>query len=317
MHRLLSPARAAAQALTLLAVASLGLLALAGPTRAQAAGEYFKSYTVSAHPLVRVSTDDGAVRILTSDTNQVELHVRDESEGWGLKLGGPPRIESHQDGNVVELQAHMHSQVVIGFSYTSMHIDVRMPRNADLELQTGDGSVEVASLNGDITVHTADGSIKAAQLTGRVDLRSSDGSITVDQLQGDLQLHTLDGSIRAADLAGRCEAGSNDGSIQVTGRFDRLDVRSGDGSIIARADAGSQAASSWSLRSDDGSVQLTLPRDFKASLDASTSDGYIRSELPVEVQGEFTHKRVQGTLNGGGLPLVIQTGDGSIELAAI
>jgi DUF4097 and DUF4098 domain-containing protein YvlB len=289
---------------------------MAGTSRAQAAEDYFKSYAVNGRPLVRVSTDDGSVRVMTTDSNQVEFHARYEGSDWGLHMGDPPRINSHQNGNVVELNARVNWNMVIGYSSKRLRIEVRMPRDADLELDTGDGSVEVASLNGDVKVHTADGSIKAAQLAGKVELRSNDGSITVEDLKGDLKLHTSDGSIRGSNLAGRCQASSGDGSIQVAGRFDSLDIRSGDGSIAARAEAGSQMASSWSLQTHDGSVHLALPRDFKASVDASTGDGHIRSELPVEVQGEFGHKSIHGTMNGGGPSVVIRTGDGSIELAA-
>lgn len=309
--------RAGAAACTWTFLALTGLLAVSAAPRAQAAvDEYFKSYKVSPHPLVRVSTDDGSVRVTTSDTSQVEFHAQYAGSDWGIMLGGPPRIESRQEGNTVELNLHVNPSMLIGFSNRRVHIDVSMPRNADLDLQTDDGRVELSSVNGDIRVHTADGAIKAAQLSGTIDLHTNDGSITVDTLAGDVRLHSSDGAIRAANLAGRCQVSSSDGSIQVSGRFDLLDARSDDGSIVARAEPGSRATSSWMLHTSDGSVRLSLPKDFKATLDASTDDGDIRSELPVQVQGELGHKHIQGAMNGGGAPLIIHTDEGSIELDA-
>jgi len=296
------------------------LLAASFLPQADAAEEYYKSYTVGAHPRVRVQSDDASVRVLTTDSNQVEFHVRSEHATWGLglKFGARPHVDSRQAGDLVELTAHLGWSVVIGVADgTRARIEVSMPRNADLELETDDGSVEVASVNGNVTVRTSDGSIKAAQLTGKIDLHANDGSITADDLQGDLKLHTGDGHIRAANLKGRCEAASSDGSIQVAGRFEFLDLRSDDGSIVARVEPGSQLSSTWSLHSRDGSVRLALPRDLKASLDASSEDGHISYELPVKVEGEASRRHLYGTLNGGGPAVLIHTDDGSIVLAAI
>jgi DUF4097 and DUF4098 domain-containing protein YvlB len=266
---------------------------------------------------LRVRSDDASVRVLATDGDRVEFHATTEGAEWGLMMGRRPKIDSRQAGDLVELEARAHwNGMLIGYSNKRMTIEVRMPRNADLELTTGDGAVELSSLNGNVVVHTSDGGIRAAQLSGRIELRSSDGGITADTLHGDLKLHTSDGRIRAANLDGRCEASSSDGSIQVAGRFDFLDVRSGDGSITARVESGSQISSQWSLRTSDGSVHLALPKDFKANLDASTGDGHISSELPVEIQGELTHRRIHGTMNGGGPAVTIHTGDGSIDLAA-
>jgi hypothetical protein len=289
--------------------------AVAGPLQA-AEEEYFKAYTISSRAHVRVHADDSSVRVITSDSRQVELRTHSEGDSWGLSLGGRPHVESHQDGDVVELTESSSWHMVLGVSTRRTVIEVRMPRNADLEIQTGDGSVELSSLDGNIEVHTSDGGIRATQLGGRIELRSSDGDIITDSLQGDLRLHTSDGLIRAAHLAGRCEAGTDDGSIQVAGRFDQLDLRSGDGNITALVEPGSQIASTWRLRTSDGSLHVTLPRDFRANIEASTGDGHITLEMPVKIQGEVSQRKVRGTLNGGGPALLIHSADGSIDLAA-
>jgi hypothetical protein len=295
----------------------VALLSAACAAPAQAADEYFKAYTVTGRAHVRVHADDSSVRVVTSDTNQVEFHARMEGSDWGLKIGERPHVDSHQDGDLVELTAQANWHIVIGASSRHMSIEVRMPRNADLELATGDGSVELSSLNGNISVRTSDGGIRAGQLTGKVELHTSDGNIIADGLSGEFSLHTGDGRIRGSNLAGRCQAASSDGSIQVQGRFDLLDLRSGDGSITARAEPGSQISSSWSVHTSDGSVHLALPKDFKASLDASTADGHITTDLPVQVQGEMSRRSIRGALNGGGPALMIRSGDGSIDLTAI
>jgi Putative adhesin len=297
---------------TRLALALVILLAAGFASRVDAE-EYIKSYSVTGRATVNVHLDDGGVHVITSDTNQVEFRVKYERVGWGFGFGGDPHIDSQQSGDQVELTAR------IGWSFSlgnSMRIsaEIHMPRNADLKLETGDGGVEIASLNGNITVRTSDGSIRASQLSGTINLRSSDGRISVDALKGDLKLHTNDGTIEATHLDGDCAASSNDGAIHAAGRFDFLDIKSGDGGVVARVESGSTMTSTWRIGTADGSVTLALPTDLKANLDASTNDGHITLNLPVEVQGNVSKSAVRGTLNGGGPPLFIHTGDGAIHV---
>ncbi|HTK94131.1 MAG TPA: DUF4097 family beta strand repeat-containing protein, partial [Terriglobales bacterium] len=96
---------------------------------------------------------------------------------------------------------------------------------------------------------------------------------------------------------------------------DRVDVRSGDGRVDVEARAGSRTAEGWHLKSGDGRINLRLPQDFAADLDASTGDGSIDIEFPLTMEGGMRHTtRVYGHLNGGGGMLDVHTGDGSIRI---
>jgi DUF4097 and DUF4098 domain-containing protein YvlB len=110
------------------------------------------------------------------------------------------------------------------------------------------------------------------------------------------------------------DASSGDGHIKLDGRLDQLNVKTGDGSINARIQPGSKIASSWTIHTGDGSVDITLPPDLQANIDASTNDGHISLGIPVTVEGTFSNSQIHGKMNGGGQPLTIHTGDGSIRL---
>jgi hypothetical protein len=62
-------------------------------------------------------------------------------------------------------------------------------------------------------------------------------------------------------------------------------------------------------------VDLEVPGDLAANLDASTHDGHISLGLQVTVEGTFSSSSIHGKLNGGGAALTIRTGDGSIHLS--
>ena len=277
------------------------------------AEEWTKSYTVSGRAQVRVDTNDGAVRIATSDAKQVEFRVIYE----GYELNKNLHIDSRQDGDSVQLNARVTGHW--GFSWgrgsRGPRIEVRMPKDADLQIDTGDGSVVTQPIRGRVKIHTGDGSVKVQAVDGNVEVDTGDGSITLEGAKGDIRLHTGDGHIDARNLDGRVDANSGDGHIKIDGRLDALNVKTGDGSIDARVEPGSRLTGGWSIHTGDGSVDLVLPADLQANIDASTNDGHISLGIPVTVEGTFSNSQIHGKMNGGGQSLTIHTGDGSIRLS--
>jgi len=293
---------------------TLGFVMLAAALAPRAnAEEWTKSYPVTGRAQVRVETNDGAVQIYTGDFKQVDFRVVYD----GYEMNKNIHVDSRQDGDSVQINARVNGHW--GFSWGSnrrgIRIEVHMPKDADLQIDTGDGSVTTQSVNGKVKIHTGDGSVRSQEVSGDVDIDTGDGSITVDGAKGDIRLRTGDGHIDARNLDGKVDAMSGDGHIKLDGRLDALTVKTGDGSIDARLQPGSKLNSSWSIRTGDGSVDIVLPPDLQANIDASTNDGHISLGIPVTVEGTFSNSQIHGKMNGGGQPLVIHTGDGSIRLS--
>ena len=243
-------------------------------------------------PTVHVDTNDGSVNITTSaDLKQVEFHV----DYSGYTIDKNLHIASQLSGDTVTLTARA-GNALLNIGVRRLHIEVRMPADADLRVDTGDGA------------------IRAANLTGTVDLHTGDGSLNVSGIKGSLQMRTGDGGIDASDIDGKISAVSGDGHITIDGRFDALQAKSGDGRIRVRARPGSKLDSSWSVSSGDGGIEIAVPSDLSADIEATSGDGSVTSDLPLTIQGTISKSRVHGKLNGGGQSLTIHTGDGSIHL---
>jgi DUF4097 and DUF4098 domain-containing protein YvlB len=243
-----------------------------------------------------VKADDGSVRIETGAGSQIDARVT--TKGWRIGPGEVTVTES-QTGDRVDIEVRRPKVVESGMSNRSIEVVLSMPKEADLEVNTGDGSITVQPV------------------AGKVNLSTGDGSISAEGLEGETRLHTGDGSIRASGLSGRLKADTGDGSMTVRGRFDVLDLRTGDGSIGATAEAGSKVDSAWSLRSGDGSITLRLPEGLGADLDVQTGDGSISIDKSLGVSGTIRERSVRGPLGPGGPPLQIYTGDGSIRLSGL
>ncbi len=156
--------------------------------------------------------------------SQVEFRVIYE----GYELNKNLHIDSRQDGDSVQLNARVTGHW--GFSWgrgrRGPRIEVRMPKDADLQIDTGDGSVETQPLRGRVKIHTGDGSVRVQAVDGNVDIDTGDGSITVEGAKGDIRLHTGDGHIEARNLDGRVDANSVPADLQAN-----IDASTNDGHI--------------------------------------------------------------------------------------
>jgi DUF4097 and DUF4098 domain-containing protein YvlB len=276
---------------SLLAALSLPVLGFALRANAE---EWTKSYAVSGRPQLHVSADDASIRITSDDSKQIEIRVAYS----GYKLDRDLHVDGKQDGDRVELMVRSNTHWnLFGNVSRSIRMEIHMPKNADVQLETGDGSVEASSL------------------LGKVDVKTGDGQIMLNGIQGDIHLRTGDGRIEGRDLDGSLDAATGDGHMNISGRFDSLNLKTGDGSINAQARAGSKIVSGWTVHTGDGSIDLVVPSDLQANIDAKTNDGHISLGIPVTVEGSFSTSQIHGKMNGGGQTLSIQTGDGAIRLS--
>jgi DUF4097 and DUF4098 domain-containing protein YvlB len=240
------------------------------------ADDWAKTYTVNGKPDVRVETSDANIHVTTWDQNTIDAKVTTSR----YKIGdGGIRIEEHQNGNSIEIQVHLpHHNFNVDWGSHRVDIEVKMPREGKVDLRTGDGKIEVTGLKGEM------------------ELRTGDGSEHIDNVDG------------------RLHATTGDGHIEASGRFDELELKTGDGRVEVRAASGSSLSSGWRLETGDGSVSLEVPAELAADVDLHTNDGHIDLDMPISTQGTLRQNEVRGKLNGGGNPLTIHTGDGSIHL---
>ncbi len=188
-----------------LAFCGLGALLLltfaAIPTHAD---DWNKSYKLTGRPNLRVITNDGHVDLYATSGNQLDAHVA--TNGWPIGDRGV-RITESQTGNEVDLEVHVPTfHFSFGWNDRSVRIQLNVPREADFDVETGDGSVTSQAFHGQLRISTGDGNIEANGLTGQVRLHSGDGHIRGDGFDGELR------------------ADSGDGNIDVTGRFDSLSL---------------------------------------------------------------------------------------------
>jgi len=126
----------------------------------------------------------------------------------------------------------------------------------------------------------------------------------IELINGSLDLHQVAGEVRASCINGKLSAQGLQGQVRletVNGRlepqFDRL------------------GSSPIELSSVNGSVDLTLPSDAKAELEASTVSGGISNDFGLRViNHHWVGHELEGQLGGGGTRIKLSNVNGRIEI---
>jgi DUF4097 and DUF4098 domain-containing protein YvlB len=240
------------------------------------ADEWSHTYPVNGKPEVAVNTNDGDVEVFVSSSQQVDVRVI--TRGW--KIQDDVQVTGNASGNHIDIKVHKTSHVCFGICVQGIRIEVRVPRESDLAIH------------------------------------SDDGNVRADSVRGNLQFESGDGNVTLRDVEGSLHADTGDGNVEVNGRFSALNLHTGDGNIEAEVSAAPSAQGGWLLRTGDGHVNLKLPADLGAELDAHSGDGDVHVDFPGHDRDKDKDNSFRGTINGGGgLSIEVRTGDGDIRVS--
>ena len=244
------------------------------------------------------------------------LRVNDDGTfGHGQNEGRRIRISSRGDG-------------------VNAWADVRVlvPGGKSLRAGLGAGQVTANGVTGDLWLQASAGDIDVTETAGRLRLESGSGGISLAQGSGTISVHTGSGEIGLSDVKGdRLHGGSGSGSLTLRGAdFERVELQTGSGSIRASAvtardielSTGSGGVSVEALTRPDrvevetgsGSVTVTLPENFGATVRLETGSGGIDLGGMSVTGSRIRRNRVSGTTGDGRGTLTVETGSGSIKV---
>jgi DUF4097 and DUF4098 domain-containing protein YvlB len=271
-----------------------------------------KTFKVAGPPDVILDTFDGAIELHSWDRPEVEVEI--EKRAMEQSLLDDIKIETQQTGDAVTVKVvgpdrREYRGITVGVHISpTARLRVAVPRNSNIQANSGDGSIRAEAIEGKLVLTTSDGTVTGTRLGGTVQVRSGDGSIRLENVSGTLDLETTDGT------------------ITLEGKPAVLKARTGDGSIRTTIEPETTMSDNWDLTTSDGTVTLVLPGSFNAEIDAETSDGVVRVSHPLldsdagEGRGEGRDERrerrrmLRSKMGDGGRTLRIRSGDGSIRI---
>ena len=297
----------------LIPLASLTLIA-AGPLSGQdLAGRSDRTFTLN-EPVpeggwVRVATFNGRIEITQGSGSRVEVRAAKELRRGDIQdIGFVVRRERDgiticavwANGDECDSSGNYHST---GRSRNwsqdhqgTVDFTVRIPAGVRVKAASGNGDVSISGAGAEVIAATGNGRLDIAGSSGPVRASTGNGEVTVQDARGPVEVSTGSGEVRVVTSTGPVSANTGNGDIDVSiGRVDR--------------------SPDMSFRTGNGRVTLRLPAGFGAELEASTGNGAVSTDFPVQLQsGRIDRTRLRGTLGGGGGRLSISSGNGDVEI---
>jgi hypothetical protein len=125
-----------------------------------------------------------------------------------------------------------------------------------------------------------------------IEAHAVNGGITIESLEGQIRFHTQNGGVNLVDVAGDVDGSTQNGGLSIELK-----------------------GSSWrgaGLRAEtqNGAINLRVPDGYSAQVEASTVNGGMHVEFPVQLDG----KTVSFNLGSGGAPIRTRTTNGGIRI---
>lgn len=300
-----------------------------------AEGEFHRTLKVTGPVNLQIETGSGSIQVRNGGSSEVQVtgHIRESN--WGIfgdhpshdaieRLQNNPPIQ--QSGNDIRIGHIDDPELKRGISIS---YEVVVPSETNLHSSTGSGTQDISGIAGPVDARTGSGSVHVADIGAGVRAESGSGNIDVNGAKGNVFARAGSGSIRATGIAGGFDGqtGSGNltfeqtsqGSVRAETGSGGLELRNVRGSLQAHAGSGSIRADgdptgAWTVRTGSGSVNLRFPQSASFQLDAHTGSGGINLNHAVTVQGSINRREVHGKVGGGGVPVQVETGSGSIAI---
>ena len=121
------------------------------------------------------------------------------------------------------------------------------------------------------------------------------GNLEISQVSGEVSANLVNGKLTAHDLAGRARFSTVNGASNVAYRTlnDVSEVK---------------------ISAVNGPIDLTLPASPNAEVTASSVNGNIKTDFPMQVESKFMSRRLTGTLGSGGTRIDLSNVNGSTHI---
>ncbi len=208
-------------------------------------------------------------------------------------------------------------------------------KSLDLHSSAGAIRLEGVTVSQTLTLNSSAGAIETGVLTAQnIEIKSSAGPVRLGDVNAKqtLRLNSSAGAVEGGTLsADTIEIKSSAGPVELTGlqtasgtvksSAGSVTVHNISGSVSLKSSAGPVFADFLTLSgncdidSSAGAVEVTLPADVSASLNASSSAGRVTLE-GLTIQSQTSEKdEIVGTLGSGGPQLTIHSSAGSVKIS--
>lgn len=280
---------------------------MVGPARADHLQEITdvvkRAFKVASGGYLELEIDRGNLEIVPTTEPAVYVEVirtlQTEHHEEAKRLLEAHQLTFEQEGETIYIQSQLSEDRSWHFwrrrrTRVKVEIRVQVPRPFHVTFTTGAGNVEVRNLEGDLEGETGA------------------GNVTLRALRGTLQISTGVGNVEVMELKGHLQAKTGAGNITVKGLQGSAEVETGAGNITV--ELGAPPERDCRFASGAGNVTVFVPPRAAFKLKASTGVGSISSDFEVRIDRDWVRAKAQGSINGSGPTLRLETGLGNVSI---
>lgn len=260
-----------------------------------------RALTLPGRTRIEITATDGSIRVATHENaSNTACDIAAEIRLYRTGENGEP-IDAHEqiarvvsaeaDGDLIRVRSlpdDWPAELAAIVKYT-----ISVPRGTDVDVRGANGNVWVAEGCGKISVESGNADVEVRGPAGPVVARSTNGRLRLYGGQGPSVLETVNGNIRADMLGGSLTASSINGRV--------------------RAEVLAPEVLAFSLRSENGDVNVAIDETIGFTLDATATRGDVRGDtgLPLDPQAPGAFRSREGS---GDTRLTLATSNGSIRI---
>lgn len=267
-------------------------------------------------PTAKISIDNtkGEVTVTAWDKNQIQV--------TGTLGDGAKPLELEGDGNNIDIRVDTASGKNGWFGSwgndTRMQptvLNVRVPKSVEVDINVVSAPVSLDGLDGGkISVDSVSGRIRANLRSPEVNMQTVSGTIDLAGKAGKADLQTVSGDITAPSIGDKVEAQTVSGRMTIGGgpwKDANFSTVSGDTKIAGGIAEGGKIT----VDSMSGDVELGLPGNTSARLEASTFSGDLRSDFGEPTKGDDgPGKELKATIGGGSGHIHLEAFSGDVKI---
>ena len=276
-----------------------------------------ETFKVNAPGELVVTTSGSAISVKGDSGNEVlvEMYVKYKGKEVSAKnsevegLLENYELDFIQSGNKVSVSAKQKGNIKWNSKERiNLSFIVSVPYETSTVVKSSGGSISMVEISGNHEVHTSGGSVKISDSKGELLTKSSGGSFLLDEFIGNADIQTSGGYIKVNNLTGDIAIASAGGSVTLEEISGSIDVSSSGGSIKAQLN---ELEKGLTMKSSGGSITAIVPEGM--GLDLDLRGGRVKSTL-ANFNGEIKDDKILGKMNGGGIPVKMESSGGIINL---
>lgn len=311
-----------------------------------------KSFSSEKISNIVSATSGGNIIVESSTSPRVEIFVTGNGKNRNLSIDEiKSRVENDYDLTVAVDNGTLTATAKPKHRFTnwnnalSISFHIYAPGNVSTKLNTSGGNIQLSGLSGNEDFKTSGGNLELNELSGKITGKTSGGNIYLKNCNDAIDLSTSGGNIMGKNSSGQIHLSTSGGSIQLKNLDGKIDASTSGGNIegetiggelVAHTSGGNvslqklscsvktstsggnidvsiQTAGKYiSINNSAGQVRLSIPKNTGMNLKMSAMR--ISTQNLQNFSGTNNKDEINGTVNGGGIPVTVDASGGNLNV---